>query len=265
MDFRIKSTAETRAVVPGVFAKIERERDAEQKRAQWLQLKRGKFGASSAWKFWTTKLSVADNDTVRNYLKLKAAECDGLIPPELHGAPLRHGNDEELPGALDFIEKTGIQLTAYGDDQEWIPWSRSDQVGCTPDGLIRGTLTHPDTAQIIENATAIFEQKNHQTIEAFEKFASMKSGTELLDAEYKYWVQMQHQMMTTEAIFGVFQSRYTRHATGETQVAWFVVPRNESFIAQHAARMLKAVQERDEYRAKRSGRTYENLSLYISQ
>ena len=251
--------------MPGAFAEATAKVRAANRRAEWLNLKRGKFGASSAWKFWTPKLSEADNETVRNYLKLKAAECDGLIPPEIRGAAIYHGNNEEEPGALDFMEHSGIKMHNFGDDQEWIGWDKSEQVGCTPDALILGDAVDPETGQLHKDAKLVFEQKNHETIEAYEKLASMQNGSELKDFDYKYWIQTQHQMMVVGSPFAVFQTRYSRTNSGKAELVAFIVPREESFIEQHGQRLLRAIEQRDALRQSRTCRTQIKLTDYIIQ
>lgn len=257
----IRTVAEAREITPQVFAAV----DAEAKRAEWLKIKQGKLGASSAWKFWTPTFKLATNDGLQKYLKLKAAECDGLQRGQINGGAVRHGNDEETPGAIDFVARTGLVLTHYGDEQEWIPWNENDQVGCTPDGLITCDYIHPTMKVVLKNSLLVFEQKNNDTIGAYEEFAAMESGEDLKVADYKYWTQIQHQMMCTGAVAGVFQARYTRHESGEAQMCWFIVPRDDAFIAQHATRLHQAVHERDAYRKKRAGRKLIDLKQFIKQ
>ena len=239
---------------------------AETKLAKWLKTKQGKYGASSGWTLWTPTLQEANNLTLRKYIKRKAAECDGLQRGEIRAGSTRHGNDEELPGAEDFMDRSGLTLTHYGDDQQWVAWEECDQVGCTPDGLIfcRSVML-PWLTDLLENVTLVFEQKNNDTIEAYEEFAGMTDGSQLLQVNYKYWIQCQHQMMCLKSPAAVFQARYSRTESGEADMCWFLVPRDDEFIERHGARLKRAVKERDAQREVRAGRRLVDLTSIITQ
>jgi len=261
----IISTDEFRKQFAELVTDMASKVKAEQRRAEWFAIKRGKIGASSVWVFYTPKLALANNKAMRDYIDLKAAECDGFIKPDIGGATLRHGNDEELPGAIDFIDRTGIVMTHYGEDQEWIAWPDNDQVGCTPDALIRCNVTLPGTDLELVGVLIVWEQKNNHTINAYLKFAAMESGEDLAVADYKYYLQIQHQMMVTGAVAGIFQARYTRHESGIAKMCWFIVKRNDEFIDQHGARMHQVINERDERRAVQSAQTSIDLNQFIKQ
>lgn len=238
---------------------------ADERRAAWLEQKRGKFGASSAWKFWTAGLKEAHSATVEKYLNQKAAECDGLLSSEIGGSAIRHGNDQETPGAIDFMERTGLVMTNYGDDQKWIEWKGNNQVGCTPDGLIRCSFMHPKYQVVTPKALLVFEQKNNVSIDAYEELASMESGEDLIKVNPKYGIQVQHQMMVTGAVAAVFMARYVNTTSGVSDLSWFIVLRNDAFIERHAERLQRAVRERDAYRTQRASRKLVDLNQFITQ
>lgn len=265
MNDRLVTPEEFRKLYPDLAAKAKIDATADDREVAWLEQKRGKFGASSASVFWTPTLKLANNAGLQKYLILKAAELDGLMKGQINAWAIRHGNDEELPGAIDFMEKSGLPLTKYGDDQEWIAWGESDQVGCTPDGLIKCSYKMPGSDVFLKDQLIVFEQKNHDTINAYEEFASMENGEGLIKTSLAYGVQIQHQMMVTGAVAGIFQSRYTRTRTGKSELSWFVVPRDEAFISAHSARLHQAIGERDAYRIKRNERKLLDLKQFVSQ
>jgi hypothetical protein len=271
------------------------EGDKEQRRAAWLEAKRGKFGASSSSCLWTPSKTMAaktpddfakceaNNATVRKMIAQKSAELDGAKTPEISASALRWGNDEEGPGMVDFIAKSGINVKHYGDDQVWFEWSKCDQIGATPDGIVEGVicgavlnqiyhdLPGTDLQLIVEQWGDVVcrvpvEQKNPITpAEHSRMIAQMRTGADLAAVEFKYWVQVQQQIMVLNAPFGIFFTRDKRRESESAKLAWWIVPRNQSFIDAHSERLLRAVQERDDLFNAQAGREWVDLSNFIKQ
>lgn len=237
----------------GLVQDISNKAKAEQRRAAWLDQKRGKFGASSTSCFWTpSRMTEADNASTRKYIAEKAAELDGSLPPEISARALSWGNDEEAPGMVDLMDRTGLTVTHYGDEQKWFEWSECDQIGATPDGIIVD-----GTGQRIP-----VEQKNPITgAEHARMIAHIQTGADLRTVEFKYWVQVQQQIMVLDAPFGLFFTRDKRRESVAAQLAWWIVPRDDGFITMHGDRLKRAVQERDELIAAQAGREWVDLSF----
>ena len=257
------SAAEALALVPEAFAAAGRAVRTSERRAAWMEQKRGKFGASSSWCFWTpSKMEEAKNVTVRKLIERKAAELDGADTPEVGAAALRWGNDEEAPGMEEFAEKSGLTVTAYGEEQQWREWSGSDQIGATKDGIVTAAvdpeyLLSLHTPEYVEAYNPLqwlrggqpveipVEQKNpHTPAEHSRMVGLIETGADLRRVEFKYWVQVQQQIMVLDAPFGIFFTRDSRRRSA-SRLAWWVVPRDEKFIQRHADRLLRAVNERD--------------------
>ena len=251
----ILSPAEALALLPGAFAEVTAKVQAEERRAAWLEQKRGKFGASSAGKLWTATLQPADNATSRGYIADKAAELDGAVAPEIGGASIRWGNEQEGPGMLEFIERTGLVVTHHGDEQEWIAADWSDQVGCTPDGI---ATNH-------KGQRIPVEQKNPHSCAIHARHLTMQDGADLLKYAHPYWCQVQHQIMVLNAPFGVYFVRDSRRTEPAARMGWWIVPRDDDFIEQHKARLLEAVTERNDLYNAQAGREWVDLLTFIKQ
>ena len=251
----IQSVEDARAAMPAIFDKIDADRGKRERRAEWLEAKRGKFGASSAGKLWTSTLQLADNATSRGYLAEKAAEIDGAMSSELGGASVKWGSEQEGPGMLEFIERSGLAVTHHGEDQEWIAASWSDQIGCTPDGIATNT----------EGQRIPIEQKNPHSRAIHARYMTMQDGADLLKYAHSYWCQVQHQIMVLDAPFGIYFTRDSRRTEQAARIGWWVVPRDDAFIDQHKARLLDAVQERDDLFNAQAGREWVDLSNFIKQ
>ena len=238
----------------GLAQEIDDRAKAEQRRAEWLELKRGKFGASSASNLWTSTLKPANNKTSRDYIARKAAELDGVIVPEISGPSLRWGNEQEEPGMVEFIERTGLDVTNYGDSQEWVASDFSDQVGATKDGL-----TVNANGQVIP-----IEQKNPYSPGEHGRLLAMETGADLLKVKHEYYCQVQHQIMVLNAPFGIFFSRDCRRTNPAARMGWWIVERNNDFIEAHKARLLEAIAERDALYLAQQGREWVDLSQFLN-
>ena len=270
--------------MPDAFAAIDRNKTSREKREIWLAKKVGKFGASSAGVWWTpSTMREANNATVRALIARKAAELDGAKAPEVSARSLAWGNDEELPGMVEFIDKTGLQVKHYGDDQVWREWSECDQVGATSDGVLEARV---DVSYLLDmykdkdgdNLRCLtwlngndpveipIEQKNPATPAEHARLVGMiKTGADLRKAEFKYWCQVQQQVMVFNAPFGIFFTRDKRRKSESARLAWWIVPRDQQFIDQHGERLRKAVKQRDELYLAQQGRQWQDLSKVFLQ
>lgn len=252
---KIRSVAEARATMPAAFAAIDSSAKARDRRAAWLAQKLGKFGASSAAAFWTATLAIANNKTSRGYIERKAAELDGVMQPEIGGPSLRWGNDQEAPGMLEFIDRTGLTVLDHGDDQKWVAAEWSDQIGATPDGV----MWHKQEFCIP------VEQKNPYSTGEHGRLLTMRQGTDLMKVNHKYWCQVQHQIMVLDAPFGIFFTRDCRRTEPNARMGWWKIDRDDDFISKHKARLIEAITERNNLFEAQKGREWVDLSQIIKQ
>lgn len=136
----ILTTEELLKLNPNAFKEASRKAESDEKRNEWLKSRAGRITASGVHKLFTSKYETANNKTSRNYLNERVAQAIGSRLPQFSTAATRWGNDHELEAAEAYIERTGNEVTKYGDNQEFVKMGK--RAGATPDGLVfaDGTL-----------------------------------------------------------------------------------------------------------------------------
>ncbi len=108
------------------------------KREAWLQSRRGKFTSSEFHRL----MGYADNEKYQTQLTKggfsfaydKYLECITSESKGFSTASTEHGKEYEVEAAVQFMEETGIEITNFGKEQQFI--ELGDHLGCTPDGII---------------------------------------------------------------------------------------------------------------------------------
>lgn len=102
---------------------------------------------------------------------------DQEYEPDLDNIHMRRGNERELAAVSQFAMTIGGQLTATGDNQQFIDCGKW---GATPDGIIDGKVT--------------MDVKSPTRAKHLKYLNAITSGADLLKLEPGYWWQQQCQI-----------------------------------------------------------------------
>lgn len=173
---------DTNDLDPGMFDRLKAYKTRSEAEEAWIRQRGGRMTASSVWQLFTSKLAVANSATVEKYIYEKIAEKLGAYQPNLTNKAVQWGHNYELEAVEHYEARTGAKVDKKGEEQEFIP--HLEFGGCTPDGLIGkdGGL----------QVKCPYNPSNHI------KYLLMKSPEDLKEKEYKYYVQVQTEMMVTE-------------------------------------------------------------------
>ena len=165
-------------------ALFERNRAAKtiaEANERWIKQRGGRMTASSVWQLFTKSLSVSKGETVEKYILEKVAEHFGSFSPQFSTAATTWGHKYEAEAVAEYEKQAGYEVYAKNEDQSFINYLQYS--GCTPDGLIG------DVGGV--QVKCPYNPANHI------KYCLMEDQEDLKKNEYKYYVQVQTEMMVT--------------------------------------------------------------------
>lgn len=214
------------------------------KEEEWMSKRRGRFTASEYHRLMgyedSPKYDFELTKGGKSYAYDKYLETIADKGESYKNASMDRGNELEAEAAERFMEETGIEVEALGDNQEFC--ELGEYLGCTPDGIIEpngGLETKcPDSKTHDHYLTNITDQ------ESFKKTCK----------DY-YW-QIQGSMYVTGRDHWYFVSYDPRfHYKGE-QILILKVERNEEDINKLKGRLRLAIGYRLSLLKKRKNRRY---------
>lgn len=219
---------------------------AEDRRAEWLKLRLGKFTASEFHRLMAYPDKPDFPKGAQTYALEKAIELltefddsQGFV-----NAAMQWGIDHEVEAVQAFTAITGLHVHKTGDTQESI--NLGEPVSCTPDGLIVG-----------ENVGV--EVKCPSSKVHFE-YLQLKNGDDLKKIALEYYWQVQGGMYITGYKSGIFVSYDPRFKNESHQLHFLTVDRNQADIDLLAKRLEMAISYRDEL-LKLNG--YESQAMHL--
>lgn len=166
------------------------------------------------------------------YAEEKALESLFDIDPSLQFSTVhtRNGEEREVEAMELLAAETGLHFTATGDDQVHI---HNDEVGCTPDGVVRDELDLISTGAEVKCKSPVEHARLWQ----------INNNAELLEHAFEFYVQIQTQMLVTQTdhwYFAIYHP-YAKHDW--LRFKFIVIKRDNDFIAilEHRLAMAKKV------------------------
>lgn len=205
--------------------------EREEKEKAWLEQKRGKFSGSEAHRL----MGYEDKDEfpkgAETYAMEKAIETLVTETESFSSSDMDWGNDCEVEAVEYLMDITGLTVTKYGKDQEFVELGQ--HVGCTPDGLI-------DSDGLIEGKSP--KSKTH-----FGYLTTLKN-VETFKKECKnYYWQTQHNMYVTGRKYCIFYSYDPRFKKPEHRLLMLKVERNDTDIAKLKRRLTQGIKRKLDY------------------
>lgn len=222
------TTEEAMADNPAAFSVASKARERQRKDKEWREKRRGRFTSSAIHPFFTTNLGNSYAKGAETYIRQKIAQRKGAKIPRVTTKEMAWGHRHEVPAVKLLMEMTGYDVTAFGDDQEFL--LKGEYHGGTPDGLI------PSMNYTVEGKAPYMPNVHTQ-------FLEMQKPDDLKKIEHKYWIQVQHQIWIAEADAGLFFSYHPEFNDPRERIAWMLIPRDEPFIKQMEGRLGEAVEQ----------------------
>lgn len=199
----------------------------EERRAEWLLQRRGKFTASE---FHRLMASPGKNELptgAKTYAKEKAVELMANMDEteKYISVDMQWGIDHEVEAIELFAELTGYSIEKTGDFQEAI--ALGDDISCTPDGLILG--------EKIGIEVKCPKSKTH-----FD-YCLIKSAQDLKEIAPEYYWQVMGSMHITGYDRWYFISYDPRYKKPEDRLHFISIKRDEQDISLLEQRLLMAI------------------------
>jgi len=156
---------------------------AEERRAEWLKQRWGKFTASEFHRLMGYEDKPELSNGGKTYARQKAVERMTECKPEVYISPaMQWGIDHEHAAIDAFMRATGLEVTDCKDGQNFI--ELSGDVGGTPDG-------------IIEAMNAGIEVKCPTSLVHLDYMETIRDAMSLKQSAPEYYWQIQGLMMIT--------------------------------------------------------------------
>lgn len=204
------TTAQIEAQFGQLFNTEENKVKIAEKREAWLKEKGGKIGASKIGSFFTRTFQYADSKESRGLISELARTRYALVENQDLSwvKAIRRGNEKEPIAVLRMMKETGLKVikwgdgVEYGDGQKFVPHPKfKNYAGATADGIIlENRLLFPNL-----EGNGVLEVKCPNT-ETHEKYLKWTDGQHLKKGMYKYYLQMQMQMICNGLKWGIFES-----------------------------------------------------------
>ncbi|SJM94968.1 lambda exonuclease family protein [Crenothrix polyspora] len=190
-------------------------KSAEDIRAEWLQLRRGKFTASEFHRLMTCPSKQELPEGAKSYAIEKAVETLTEMDESDRyvSSAMQWGVDHEQAAIVAFTERTGHTVSATGENQRLI--LMADLIGCTPDGLIGD---HAGIEVKCPNSKTHFG------------YCLMSTAAELKAVEPKYYWQIMGSLMITERQHWYFVSYDPRFYDAKKRLHIVKIARNDEDI-----------------------------------
>lgn len=217
----------------------------EQRHAEWLEQRWGKFTASEFHRLMTyeNKLETLPKGGW-TYATEKAVECLTECRPDAYVSPdMQWGIDHEAEAVALFESCMGVTVKSHGKDQEFIRYG--DHSGGTPDGLIQKTGLF-DAAGIEVKCP---KSKTHV------EYLLIQDSADLKEAAPEYYWQCQGLMMITGHSRWFFISYDPRFKAESLRLHFAIIEKSDTDIEKLQMRLDMAIRARDDIISRISGTT----------
>jgi hypothetical protein len=225
-----ESSLLTNVVDLTTFKKAEPIKTTEERRAEWLQQRRGKFTASEFHRLMAYPNKAELPAGAKTYALEKAVEIMSLMDDteKYISVDMAWGIEHELEAIAAFTELTGIEPYNTGDNQKSL--LLGDDVSCTPDGLIQ---VHSGIEVKCPKSKTHFQ------------YSLLKNADDLKRECPEYYWQCMGSMYVAGRESWHFVSYDPRYKEKRHQLHTFELVRNEDDIALLDERLLMAVEHRN--------------------
>jgi len=211
----------------------------EDRRAEWLKQRWGKFTASEFHKLMGYEDKDGLPNGAQNHARKKAVELLTECEPDTYVSPaMQWGLDHEHEALDAFVAATGIEVSDGKHDQIFI--ALGDSVGGTPDGLIPAL-----------NAGIEIKCPNSETHLGYLETVTDALGLKAAAPEY-YW-QIQGLMLITGCEQWYFVSYDPRYLDEALRLHIATIERQEDDIVKLRRRLDAAIECRDAILSRRLG------------
>lgn len=200
----------------------------------WLEKRKGKFTASEFVRLMGYEDKDVFPDGAITYVTEKVLEVVTTNEnKQLSTNSVDWGKDTEIEAVEKFVEKFGMPVYNFGDDQEYIEFTQD--VGCTPDGLIESDFGIETKCP--DSKTHLHYLEN-LTLENFKKECT------------KYYWQIQGSMYITGRKAWFFISYDPRFKNESKRLFVLKIERNDTDISKLEKRLNEAIKrKRDRLKA----------------
>lgn len=198
----------------------------ESKTDIWLKKKMGRFSASKFHRLMGYEDKGEFPKGAETYATEKAVESLLTDPePSYSNDVMNRGNDIETEAVEYFMQKTGLTVTKFGEDQEFVELGK--HVGSTPDGRIgeKGGV----------------EGKSPNAKTHFFYLLNLENAEDLKKHCKNYYWQCQGNMYVTDSNFWYFYSYDPRFRDEKHRMLILRIERDEEDIEKLKARLKLAI------------------------
>lgn len=202
----------------------------ENKTALWLKKRQGRFTASEFHRLMGYENKDGLSKGARSYAFEKATETLLSEPlPSYHSKAMERGSQLETEAMEHFIQRTGLQVEKYGDNQEFV--TLGQHVGCTPDGILPGGGVEGKAP----------EAKTHLFY-----LLHIKNACDLKKHAKEYYWQLMGSMYVTHGQYWHFFSYDPRFSNPKHRMLLLRVERNEEDIEKLQRKLQLAIAFKNE-------------------
>jgi YqaJ-like viral recombinase domain len=212
-----------------IFCNLQTQTEADKALELWMESRRGKITASSAWKLITSTYKPANNDTRETYILEKVAEILGATTEEWDTASTIWGKENEAIQTYENKTKSRVSNPDKG-----ISFILYDNIaGATPDGYVK--------------MWGLIEVKCPYNPAEHVKHLLIKDQDDLKRNYYKYYTQVQFQMLVTGKRWADFVSYDKRMKEEKHQLKRVRIKRDLKVIELLKQEIAKAKTEIDQF------------------
>ncbi|TYP71519.1 lambda exonuclease family protein [Aquimarina intermedia] len=203
----------------------------------WLESKRGVFSASEFHRLMGYEDKPDFPKGAETYAMEKAIETLTIKEEGYTNDIMQRGNELEIDAMHEFMRITGLEVTKFGADQEFLTIGK--HVGCTPDGIIKGLAGVEGKAP---------NSKTH-----FNYLTTIKNQNDLKKVCKDYYWQCQGGMYVANLPLWYFFSYDPRFKNPAHQMHIIKVHRNDEDIEKLKPRLKTAISVKLDYIKKLNG------------
>jgi hypothetical protein len=221
---------ELRAEHESALSKILSIQQIQENEEAWLEERKGKFTASEFVRLMGYEDVNKFPDGAMTYVTEKVLEIVTTgEKKQLSTLSIEHGKDTEIEAVEKFSEKYGLEVYNYGNEQKYI--ALTNDVGCTPDGLIG--IDKGVESKCPDSKTHLFYLEE-LTIDNFKKLCT------------KYYWQIQGSMYITNRKSWYFISYDPRFKNESKRLFVLEIQRNDTDIKKLENRLTEAIKRKKE-------------------
>lgn len=210
----------------------------ESKTDLWLKKKMGRFSGSEFHRLMGYEDKPEFPKGAETYATEKAVETLLTDPePSYSNESMDRGSELETESVVEFMERTGLKVTKYGEDQEFVELGK--HVGCTPDGRI--------------GEDGGIEGKCPNSKTHFFYLLNLKDADDLKKHCKNYYWQCQGNMYVTGAKYWYFFSYDPRYENPRHKMLILKIKRNDEDIDKLKGRLKQGIEFKNQMISKLNG------------